>query len=590
MELKKKEISILKSLSPFLLRYKWSLLGYFFISYLLREFVNMVVLRYMWSDIINSLIVHTFSFDTNFWFLTLYVLLIQFGPFSGILSTKMRYNLFIDMDSFLIRYYYEKLLKNSIGFFNDNMAGTLNAKIARLCSNFTRSIDEIMQVILAIIMTIITGIILIKYNYQLAIFLFLWSIIYSFSLLYFLINMKKLSIEVSDMDSELHGKMIDSFSNILSTKIFVKENFEKGNIKKGHILKKQKQHKRYMYDIGRRITDYFLIVSISAFSLFKLISMFLDNKINIGELIFIEGILQNVVMSIRHLADRIANITDYVGKIKSSLEVLENESTINDNANSKNIELKEIPAIEFKNVVFRYKENLPLVFENFNLLINAGEKVGLVGHTGSGKSSFVNLLLRFYDINDGAILIGGYDIKNDFTQKSLRKNISYIPQEPVLFHRTIRENLLYGDTKATEDELIDACKKAYCYDFILEMEEGFNTLVGERGVKLSGGQKQRIAIARAILKKSPVLILDEATSALDSITEHYIQKALDNLMKGKSVFVIAHRLSTLNNMDRIVVLQNGKVVEDGTKDELLSIKNGVFESMWSMQRDGVINF
>ncbi|HSQ97761.1 MAG TPA: ATP-binding cassette domain-containing protein [Rickettsiales bacterium] len=229
------------------------------------------------------------------------------------------------------------------------------------------------------------------------------------------------------------------------------------------------------------------------------------------------------------------------------------------------------------------------VFDDFNLEIEPRTKVGLVGYSGSGKSTLINLLMRFFDIKDGngAIEIDGQDIR-DVSQESLRQNISYIPQDPILFHRTIRENIAYGRPNATDEEIIEASKKACCYDFINDLENKYDTLVGERGVKLSGGQRQRIAIARAILKNSPILILDEATSALDSITEKEIQIALKNLMENKTVIAVAHRLSTLDNMDRIVVLDKGKIVEDGTKDELLNIRGGLFKKMWSMQKDGVI--
>lgn len=228
------------------------------------------------------------------------------------------------------------------------------------------------------------------------------------------------------------------------------------------------------------------------------------------------------------------------------------------------------------------------VFDDFNLTIEPNQKLGIMGPSGAGKSTLINLLLRFFDVDNGEILIDGYNIKNDITQKLLRENISYIPQDPVLFHRTIRENIIYGKLDATEEELIKATKMACCYDFIINLENGFDTIVGERGVKLSGGQRQRIAIARAILKNSKILILDEATSALDSITEKEIQKALENLMKNKTVIAIAHRLSTLNIMDRIVVLDKGKIVEDGTKEELLNKQDGLFKKMWDMQKDGMV--
>ena len=234
-------------------------------------------------------------------------------------------------------------------------------------------------------------------------------------------------------------------------------------------------------------------------------------------------------------------------------------------------------------------ENGNYIFDNFNLTIEPNQKLGIVGYTGAGKSTLINLLLRFFDVEDGhgGIEIDGQDIR-DVTQESLRQNISYIPQDPILFHRTIKENIAYGKPNATDEEIIEASKKAYCYDFIMNLKDGFNTLVGERGVKLSGGQRQRIAIARAILKNSKILILDEATSALDSITEKQIQEALKELMKDKTVIAVAHRLSTLNNMDRIITLDKGKIVEDGTREELLQHENGLFRKMWDMQKDGFV--
>jgi ATP-binding cassette, subfamily B, bacterial len=234
-------------------------------------------------------------------------------------------------------------------------------------------------------------------------------------------------------------------------------------------------------------------------------------------------------------------------------------------------------------------KNKKMVFDDLNLDIEPRTKVGLIGYSGSGKSTLINLLMRFFDIKNGngGIEIDGQDIR-DVTQESLRQNISYIPQDPILFHRTIKDNIVYGKPNATDEEIIEASKKACCYDFINELENKYDTLVGERGIKLSGGQRQRIAIARAILKNSPILILDEATSALDSITEKEIQIGLKNLMEDKTVIAVAHRLSTLDNMDRIIVLDKGKIIEDGTKDELLNIEGGLFKKMWSMQKDGVI--
>jgi len=226
------------------------------------------------------------------------------------------------------------------------------------------------------------------------------------------------------------------------------------------------------------------------------------------------------------------------------------------------------------------------VFNDFNLRIPAGQRVGLVGHSGSGKTTLTRILLRFSDIDSGVISIDNQDISH-VTQKSLHESIAYVAQEPMLFHRSLYENISYGKPDATKEQIIDAAKKAHAYEFIKNLPKGFETLVGERGVKLSGGQRQRIAIARAILKDAPILVLDEATSALDSESEKLIQASLDVLMKGRTSIVIAHRLSTIAKLDRIVVLQDGEVVEDGTHAELLK-QNGTYATLWKHQSGGFI--
>ena len=248
--------------------------------------------------------------------------------------------------------------------------------------------------------------------------------------------------------------------------------------------------------------------------------------------------------------------------------------------------------ITFDNVQFHYKGTEPL-FQNKSIEINAGQKVGLVGYSGGGKSTFVNLILRLYDVTDGAIMIDGQDIR-DVNQDSLRENIAMIPQDPSLFHRSLMENILYGRIDASDEEVIEAAKKAHAHEFITMLPQGYDSLVGERGIKLSGGQRQRIAIARAILKNAPILILDEATSQLDSVTESLIQESLWELMQGqtdtsgKTTIVIAHRLSTLLDMDRILVFDKGKIVEDGTHSKLLA-KAALYKSLWDAQVGGFLD-
>jgi ATP-binding cassette subfamily B protein len=241
--------------------------------------------------------------------------------------------------------------------------------------------------------------------------------------------------------------------------------------------------------------------------------------------------------------------------------------------------------IIFDAVKFGYKNSAPL-FDNLSIKIDPYQKVGLVGYSGSGKTTFVNLLLRLYDVNEGRILIDAQDIKQ-ITQTSLRKSIGVIPQDPTLFHRSIKDNIGYSRPEATEEEILIAAKKAQAHQFIIQLPEGYNSLVGERGVKLSGGQRQRIAIARAFLKNPPILVLDEATSQLDSITEGLIQNSLLELFENKTTLIVAHRLSTLMYMDRILVFNQGKIVEDGSHEQLLSFK-GLYRAMWNAQVGGFL--
>jgi ATP-binding cassette subfamily B protein len=246
------------------------------------------------------------------------------------------------------------------------------------------------------------------------------------------------------------------------------------------------------------------------------------------------------------------------------------------------------PQIIFENINFKYSENL--VLENFNLTINSGQKIGLVGNSGAGKSTLVNLLLKIFINYSGKITINQQNLA-EINNDDLRANIAVIPQDPALFHRSIFDNIAYGNPNASSQEVIESAKKAHIHDFISSLASGYDTLVGERGVKLSGGQKQRIAIARALLKNASILILDEATSSLDSKTENEIQQSILEILKLQNITVIAiaHRLSTIKNMDRIIVIETGKIVEDDNFVNLLNKKDGKFNEMWSHQIDGMIN-
>jgi ATP-binding cassette subfamily B protein len=268
--------------------------------------------------------------------------------------------------------------------------------------------------------------------------------------------------------------------------------------------------------------------------------------------------------------------------------MLEEELEVEDIENSKDLQIKN-GSIEFKNLTFKYQDNVNenYVFKNLNITIKQGEKIGLVGPSGGGKTTLTKLVLRYDDIQSGNILIDGQDIAK-VTQRSLRKNIGYVPQEPLLFHRTIEENIKYGKPSANLNEIIQSAARAQADKFIEKLPNKYKTVVGERGIKLSGGQRQRIAIARAILKNAPILVLDEATSALDSESEAAVQESLVELMKDKTTIVIAHRLSTIQKMDRIIVLDEGKIVEEGSHKDLIKKKNGLYARLWEHQSGGFL--
>ena len=317
----------------------------------------------------------------------------------------------------------------------------------------------------------------------------------------------------------------------------------------------------------------------SLFMLIYAIYLWSESLITVGDIVFVLLTLSGGFMWLMELCTDFRRLANSLSYVQAGLEPFTTPHEITDNPNAKPLKVKKAE-IEFKNICFAYPEQ-NRIFDGFNLKIKSGEKVGIVGLSGSGKSTLINLLQRAYDIQSGQILIDGQDIKN-VTQSSLHQNLAIIPQDTSLFHRTVSQNVSYGRLHAKQSDIEKAAQRAYADNFIKQLPKGYQTKVGEKGVKLSGGQRQRVAIARAILKNSPILILDEATSALDSQAEKYIQKGMKNLMKNKTVIAIAHRLSTLKEMDRIIVLDKGKIAEQGTIKDLLA-SSGKFQHFWQIQ-------
>ena len=391
--------------------------------------------------------------------------------------------------------------------------------------------------------------------------------------------------ERKTLGGEINGTVADALTNNLVVKTFAGETTEIAALAEKNL----RFQTSFIKDIGfisyegsarvalMAITQ---IVAISASSYFVF-----HGNMSVAAAIFTLTYLQRIASQIFTLGDMLNGYDQALLEAAPMSDMLAQQVQVADAPRAKHLILTT-PTIELRDMYYAYSDGGANVLDGINLSIPAGQKVGLVGHSGAGKTTITHLLLRFADVTGGSISIDGHDIR-DITQASLRQAIAYVPQEPMLFHRSLRENIAYGKPQATDSEIRDAARKANALEFIEQLPDGLDTLVGERGVKLSGGQRQRIAIARAILKDAPILILDEATSALDSESEKLIQDALEKLMKGRTSIVIAHRLSTIAKLDRIIVLDKGRIAEDGTHSKLLTQK-GIYAKLWAHQSGGFI--
>jgi ATP-binding cassette subfamily B protein len=321
-----------------------------------------------------------------------------------------------------------------------------------------------------------------------------------------------------------------------------------------------------------------------ALCLWWLTYYFKQGNITAGDFALVLSINSAIVDCLWYLVQGVEECVELYGEVTQGLQTILVPPSIVDATTAMPLVVAR-GAIRFDHVSFQYKTQEPL-FNGLSIDIPGGQKVGLVGFSGSGKTTFINLILRIFDISDGAIYIDDQNIK-EVTQDSLRHAIGIVPQDPAFFNRSVMDNIRYGKPTATDEEVIEAAKKAHAHEFIMRMPHVYNAMIGERGAKLSGGQRQRFAIARAMLKNAPILILDEATSALDTVTEHKIQDALKILMDGKTVLAVAHRLSTIEAMDRILVFEKGAIVEDGSHHELIT-RNGVYAKLWAMQSGGML--
>lgn len=474
---------------------------------------------------------------------------------------------------------------HSYNYFQNNFAGSLANKINDLAKStpnvISRIIDHFLSRVLSL--TIGTATLFFVCPYFAAVLL-LWSIIFLSGSIILSKKAQKYAEIFSEARSTVVGKIVDSLGNILNVKLFAQEKYENKYLRKylEDSASKERQALWYLLKIKTfyTISTIFLLSSM----MWLLIHERQHNNTTVGDFALVLTLTMGLIDELCFMVKQLVPFSEEVGTCQQALSIISPKHDIVDIADAKPLKISKGQII-FDKVHFQYKKGQS-VFTDKSIIINAGERVGLVGFSGSGKSTFVNLILRFFDVDSGKILIDGQDIKT-VTQESLRSQIAMIPQDPVLFHRSLAENISYGCLDASEEEIIAASKKAHCHEFIEKLQGKYQSLVGERGVKLSGGQRQRVAIARAILKNAPILILDEATSSLDSVTENYIQESLVELMEQRTTLVIAHRLSTLFHMNRILVFSEGKIIEDGTHAELLNL-NGHYAKLWDMQVGGFI--
>lgn len=477
------------------------------------------------------------------------------------------------------------LKKHSYEYFQNNLAGSLINKI----SDISDGIYELLSMICKIFIwkffsLVIAAAVMFTVRPSFALILIIWgALVVSITLKLSKIT-STLSTEYAANRSMLVGKISDSIFNIINSKLFPNIHYEKKRIQSAldHTVKSERKVLWWLFKVS-----YIQGLSVTIFIaclLILLIKGYKEKTVTIGDFALILSLANTFIPMIFELSESLLKFFREIGVCNQALTIVTHPLAVANYPNAKPLKITK-SNIDFKNVNFGYSKN-KLLFNNLTISIPAGQKVGLVGCSGGGKSTFTNLLLRLYDIKSGTIFIDNQNIKY-VTKESLRQQIAVIPQEPVLFHRSIKENIRYGNVEATDEMIIKASKKAHCHDFIKLLDEGYESLVGERGIKLSGGQRQRIAIARAVLKDSPIIIMDEASSALDSATENYIHQSLHNFMKNKTAIVIAHRLSTLKDMDRILFFKDGAIIEDGDFEYLRGI-NGYFSKLWNMQADGVL--
>lgn len=572
---------MLHSIRPF----KWYLIGPF--TVVIYHSISISLRPYLLKILVDTATLESTAYTVNsLWYVAAFFCLVQFlSPCLWAFYDWCALQYEPRMKNYIADTLMDRVTQHDYTFFQNNFAGNLSAKL----SDVARTIPDIWNIFLFNFLGSFLSICLAMYTLwtihtYFALAIAVWALVMIFVMIVRLSQFDFLTQRVAEANARMVGCIVDIITNMLAVRLFARRKFEVENLKPAQqeylqaSLKRRYFLLKFWFFQGQGFVVYQVLV------LYLLITLHFDGKITPGDFGMILTVNLLIVEDLTKLADQLRYFSEYWGTVGQALKTIYLPLGQTDKPNAKPL-IVSAGEIKFDQVRFFYKGAEPL-FYNKSVTIEAGQKVGLVGYSGSGKTTFVNLILRLFDLSSGTILIDNQSIK-DVTQASLRQAIAMIPQEPSLFHRTIMENIRYGRLEATDQEVIEAAKKANAHLFIMGLPEKYQTLVGERGLKLSGGQRQRISIARAILKNAPILVLDEATSQLDTITEHEIQIALTDFMKDKTTVVVAHRLSTLLSMDRILVFDKGKIVQDGSHNDLV-VQNGLYRTLWGAQVCGFL--
>lgn len=478
---------------------------------------------------------------------------------------------------------FQYLIGHSYGFFANNFAGSLTQRVNRFARSYESLISTILGRVLPLIVKIIGAIIVVSFIQPVVAFvLAIWVILFIITSYIFARYKLRYDIQASALDSKMTATMSDAVSNHNVIQLFTgtrsEEKFFNG------VSKELAQFTAFRWNLATtaEAVQGLLSVLMEFFIFYYAVKYWSAGLITVGTFALVQAYLVDIGGSLWGSGYIVRAIYENIADAKEMVDIMKLPHEIVDARHAKKLHV-DAGAVEFKDVSFSFSQKK--VIDHISLTIKSGEKVALIGSSGAGKSTLIKLLMRLYDIKDGSILIDGQNIAT-VTQDSLRENISLVPQDPALFHRSLMENIRYGRRDATDEEVIRAAKLAHCDEFIEALPEKYNTFVGERGVKLSGGERQRVAIARAIVKNAPILVLDEATSSLDSHSEALIQDALRVLMEGKTTIVVAHRLSTIRKVDRIIVIGSTGILEEGTHDELLKNPQGLYSKLWNLQAGG----